>query len=255
MDLVAGVRKEGSRGGRDSFKWSDVQQSQHRENYLGHSLMAPVGRWQNGRDLQWYAKAEDKDAEKARTEREEELRRVKEAEEEAMARALGLPVPPRSTNANLTPLGSKDVQRAIQETTGGDAEDGGKGIGFGSYGGRASGARLGPEADKLEGVGLDERPSRRDRRDRSRSPERRRDRSRDRNRERERRHHRHHHQIETIVGSQNPVNGAKKEDVLMLMTSIAGQGGITPQIIVDLIDGVAEIEVTAVDIDTTLPYG
>ncbi|KAJ9217043.1 hypothetical protein DTO166G4_1503 [Paecilomyces variotii] len=138
MDLVAGVRKEGSRGGRDSFKWSDVQQSQHRENYLGHSLMAPVGRWQNGRDLQWYAKAEDKDAEKARTEREEELRRVKEAEEEAMARALGLPVPPRSTNANLTPLGSKDVQKAIQETAGGDAEDGGKGIGFGSYGGRAS---------------------------------------------------------------------------------------------------------------------
>lgn len=41
----------------------------------------------------------------------------------------------------------------------------------------------------------------------------------------------------------------------MLMTSIAGQGGITPQIIVDLIDGVAEIEVTAVDIDTTLSYG
>ena len=40
MDLVAGVRKEGSRGGRDSFKWEDVKDDQHRENYLGHSLMA-----------------------------------------------------------------------------------------------------------------------------------------------------------------------------------------------------------------------
>ncbi len=40
MDLVAGVRKEGSRGGRGEFKWEDVRDSQHRENYLGHSLMA-----------------------------------------------------------------------------------------------------------------------------------------------------------------------------------------------------------------------
>ncbi|KAL8799909.1 MAG: hypothetical protein Q9200_007411 [Gallowayella weberi] len=40
MDLVAGVRKEGSRGGRDAFKWEDVKDDQHRENYLGHSLMA-----------------------------------------------------------------------------------------------------------------------------------------------------------------------------------------------------------------------
>lgn len=40
MDLVAGVRKEGSRGGRGEFKWDDVKENQHRENYLGHSLMA-----------------------------------------------------------------------------------------------------------------------------------------------------------------------------------------------------------------------
>ena len=60
MDLVAGVRKEGSRyvmlpdltanahltfpfppsGGRAEFKWEDVKSDQHRENYLGHSLMA-----------------------------------------------------------------------------------------------------------------------------------------------------------------------------------------------------------------------
>ncbi|KAK9651546.1 hypothetical protein V6Z96_004706 [Aspergillus fumigatus] len=92
MDLVAGVRKEGSRGGRGEFKWSDVKDSAHRENYLGHSLMAPVGRWQQGRDLQWYTKGETTAEEQARRDREE-LQRVKQAEEEAMARALGLPLP------------------------------------------------------------------------------------------------------------------------------------------------------------------
>ncbi|QIX02502.1 hypothetical protein AMS68_008019 [Peltaster fructicola] len=108
MDLLQTVRKEGSRGGVD-FKWDDVRSSQHRENYLGHSLMAPVGRWQKGKDLNWYAKAEDAEktpedlAADEQQRRKEELRKVKEAEEDAMARALGLPVPDRS--ANTEPLG------------------------------------------------------------------------------------------------------------------------------------------------------
>ena len=29
-----------SSGGRDAFSWEDVKDDQHRENYLGHSLMA-----------------------------------------------------------------------------------------------------------------------------------------------------------------------------------------------------------------------
>ncbi|KAF2083879.1 hypothetical protein K490DRAFT_7542, partial [Saccharata proteae CBS 121410] len=85
-------------GGRADFKWEDVKNDQHRENYLGHSVMAPVGRWQKGRDLNWYTRTGDEatDAASIEAARKEELRRVKEAEEDAMAAALGLPVPVRN---------------------------------------------------------------------------------------------------------------------------------------------------------------
>ncbi|RWA08767.1 hypothetical protein EKO27_g6348 [Xylaria grammica] len=116
MDLVSSIRKTGSRGGVN-FNWEDVTTSNHRENYLGHSLKAPVGRWQKGRDLTWYAKADAADSssnetpeEKAARERKEELRMIKEAEEDALARALGLPVAPRNvTGANAVDVGGSRV--------------------------------------------------------------------------------------------------------------------------------------------------
>ncbi|CEJ80833.1 Putative Kinase phosphorylation protein [[Torrubiella] hemipterigena] len=110
MDLLQTVRKTGSRGGVN-FSWDEVASSSRRENYLGHSLKAPVGRWQQGRDLNWYANsgataanADETDEERIARERKEEMRKIKEAEEDAMAVALGLPVKQRNTT------GANDIE-------------------------------------------------------------------------------------------------------------------------------------------------
>lgn len=138
MDLLATVRKEGSRGGRGEFNWSDVQNSSHREHYLGHSLHAPVGRWAKGRDLNWYAKGNDDTVDgedptvKAARERKEEIQRIKQAEEDALAAALGLPVPQRN-NANMEPVSDKrEVDRALKEASSVE-HAAGTGIGFGKH--------------------------------------------------------------------------------------------------------------------------
>ncbi|PQE25014.1 kinase phosphorylation protein [Rutstroemia sp. NJR-2017a WRK4] len=119
MDLLSSIRNSGSCGG-------------HRENYLSHSLMAPVGRWQKGKDLNQYVKAESTTnnqqttEEKCIREHKEEIRRIKEAEEDILSRALGLPI------------------RVIKETEEGDddIEEMGKGTGFSDFVGKTEGAEL-----------------------------------------------------------------------------------------------------------------
>ncbi|KAI0199373.1 kinase phosphorylation protein-domain-containing protein [Astrocystis sublimbata] len=173
MDLVASIRKTGSRGGVN-FNWDDVATSAHRENYLGHSLKAPVGRWQKGRDLSWYAKGDAADdpnetpEEKAARERKEELKAIKEAEEDALARALGLPVAPRNTTgANAVEVSQPRIP--LQD---------------GAAAPEAEGS--GQTADRQRNTTHREGPERRHKR-------RHRSRSRSRSRDADRRGRRHHH--------------------------------------------------------------
>lgn len=90
----------GTRGGQAEFKWTDVSADKDREvsaratcptyphrvpqNYLGHSINAPTGRWQKNKDIHWY----NREIQQTDAEREEELRLIREQEAEALAAAL-----------------------------------------------------------------------------------------------------------------------------------------------------------------------
>src|SRR5271167_834108 len=101
------IREASVRGGSGRFNWEDVKKDEKfRDTYIGHSLHAPVGRWQKGKDLQWYAKATPTTAAAAaaaqKAEREAEIRKIKEAEEEALAEALGFKVERKVKNEGVS---------------------------------------------------------------------------------------------------------------------------------------------------------
>ncbi|KAJ8900101.1 hypothetical protein K2173_024217 [Erythroxylum novogranatense] len=113
----------GVRGGRDQFSWDDVKVDKHRENYLGHSLKAPVGRWQKGKDLHWYTR--DKNSGNSNADAlKEEIKRIKEEEEQAMREALGL-APKRSNRPQGNRLDKHEYSELVKR--GSTAEDLGAG--------------------------------------------------------------------------------------------------------------------------------
>ncbi|KAI8051676.1 kinase phosphorylation protein-domain-containing protein [Syncephalis plumigaleata] len=108
----------GTRGGRDQFSWDQVKDDKDRECYLGHSLMAPIGRWQKGRDLLWYTKNKQEDDEEAiRRQRQLEIQAIKEAEADALSEALGF-APQKRRQTSITEDELKSVlkrEKAIEE--------------------------------------------------------------------------------------------------------------------------------------------
>ncbi|ELW67349.1 Multiple myeloma tumor-associated protein 2 [Tupaia chinensis] len=110
--------------------------------------MAPVGRWQKGRDLTWYAK--DRTQRKGPS-REEELAAVRQAEHEALLAALGY----RDVKKQPTGLSKEDFVE-ICKREGGDHEEKGvdRLLGLGSTSGSAGRVVLSREDKEAAKLGL-----------------------------------------------------------------------------------------------------
>lgn len=123
------IREASSRGGSGRFNWDEVKKDEKfRDTYLGHSVMAPVGRWQKGKDLTWYAKAEPTTAQQQREARAAEIRKIKEAEEDALAEALGFKVERKDRGETVT---REEVEAALKDEDAGGGETV-QGLGYGS---------------------------------------------------------------------------------------------------------------------------
>ncbi|ETL81349.1 hypothetical protein L917_18288 [Phytophthora nicotianae] len=139
-------RVGGTRGGADQFKWEDVKNDKYRENYLGHSVQAPVGRWQKGKDLTWYAKANKSQRAEAL---QAELALAKQRDEDLMNEALG--IAPRKRREPAEGLSASEMKELLKR---GEAERDGMDVerveGLGAAPVEAEGFETGPKRTLAE---------------------------------------------------------------------------------------------------------
>ncbi|TMW56031.1 hypothetical protein Poli38472_008679 [Pythium oligandrum] len=120
-------RNGGTRGGADQFKWDDVKNDKYRENYLGNSVNAPVGRWQKGKDLTWYTKLSKADRSAAL---QEEIALAKQRDQDLMNQALG--IAPKRRVEPTGPLDANEMKELLK---------------------RGASDREGLDAERVEGLG------------------------------------------------------------------------------------------------------
>ena len=127
MSLYNGPARGGTRGGKDQFSWEGVKADKDREFYLGHSVKATTGRWQKHKDVFWYTREKGDSSDPVA----EELRRVKEREEDLMLEALGMK-PPERRGSGGNRLTAQDLQQITQQAEGENDpnEDRVKGLGY-----------------------------------------------------------------------------------------------------------------------------
>ena len=92
------------------------------DNYLGSTVNAPQGRWQKNKDIHWYARDKtDDDPSIAAQKKREEIRKLREAEEDALSVALGFAPTKRDdgdgtgTGANGIKVENKEIEEAEKE--------------------------------------------------------------------------------------------------------------------------------------------